>query len=327
MAVTVQEVVDAALAAVESEAGPQLVAGWISERYRELSNKVRFRHLLKHAELTLPALIDDGTVTLTVGSNVVVGTATARTAWLADPEATSGRFFRVDGQRTWYRVNGLTGVGDLILDTPWQVGHQGTASPLTGAGYTLVERFHRLESDVRWIGIFTHQRLHEPLEEIDNQEFDQTMAGRILIADLPRYWCERGNDADGTKLVEVYPFTRFSQILTYVYFGIAPVLTLDSNLPNEIDSYILKTGALVDIHRWEFAKALRDNKPEVAATWRNEMNTLSTRWDEKIRDAVKADRAGRAGPAFQLHTGGFPQGGDHRIRNAYDYVWQKGNRP
>jgi hypothetical protein len=153
------------------------------------------------------------------------------------------------------------------------------------------------------------------------------MTARILVADLPRYWCERGTDADGTKLIEVYPFVRTAQLLPYSYFAIAPVLTLDSALPNEIDSYVLKTGALIDVHRWEFAKALRMNQPDVAATWRNEMNTLVTRWEDKIRDAVKADRLGYSGPAFQLHTEGFPSGGRGTIRNASDMVYNRGNRP
>lgn len=325
MAVTVNEVVDAALSAVDSEAGPQLVAGWVSERYRELTNRARFRHLLKAGELVMPAVITEGTVTVTAGSTVVVGTTAARAAWLAAQPI--GRYLRIDGQRNWFRVTGLNGAGDLILASPFVLPFDGATDPLTGAAYRLVARFHRLAPDLRHIGVLTHMRLYEPLEEISHQELDLTMASRILVADLPKYWCERGSDEDGRKLVEIYPFVRSAQLIPYTYYGIAPDLKLDMPLPPEIDLHVLKAGALIDLHRWEMARALKENRPEVAATWRNEMNTLTTRWEDKIREAVKADRAGDT-LSFQLMTGGFPSNGsDRSIRNARDYVWQRGNRP
>lgn len=326
MAVTAEEVANAVLAAVGCDAGPQLCTSWLSERYRELTNRARFRHLLNYGELVLPAMIDDGTVTVTAESDIVVGNATARAAWGADPEAVVGRFIRIDGQRQWFQVSGLNGSNDLVLTTPWVLPFDGGTSPLSGAAYKLVERFHRLAPDLRHIGIFTHPRLLEPLEELDHQEMDQAMTGRVLVADLPRFWSERGSDADGRKLVEIYPFARSRQLVTYSYFTFSPPLTIDSSIPPEIDLHVLKAGALVDVYRWEMAKALRANQVEAGATWRNEMRAQMTTWDDKIREAVKADRGGRS-LAFQMHTEGFPAGGDRYIRNARDYVWARGNRP
>jgi hypothetical protein len=326
MGVLVSEVVDATLGAVDSQVGPQLVATWVSERYRELTNRSRMRHLLKRGELVLPAVIDDGTVTVTAGSRVVVGTSTARTAWAAVADDIVGRYFRVDAQRNWFRIAGRDGSGDLILESEYVRPFSTADDPQSGAGYKVVARFHALAEDLRHIGVLTHPRLHQPLSEVDHQEVDQAMASRVLVADVPEFWCEAGVDADGRKLVEIYPYPRTDQLIPYSYYVFSPVLKLDSALPAEIDLHVLKTGALVDIMRWEMAQALRANRPEAAATWRNEMNTMTTRWEDKIREAVKADRASDT-LSLQMHTGGFPTGAGRLVRDARDQVWMRGRRP
>jgi hypothetical protein len=326
MAVLVSEVVDAVLAAADSDAGPQLIAGWCSERYRELTNRAKFHHLLRIAELITPAVLTDGTVTVTASSALVVGDATARAKWTANHDDVIGRYFRVDGQRNWFRVAGVQPSGDLRLESPYVIPFATAPASVAGAAYKLVARFQTLADDVRHLGIISHQRLLTPLEEISHQEMDEAMAGRVLVADIPRYWSAQGVDADGKKRIEIYPYAKTDQLIRYSYTAFSPALTLDSRLPLEIDLHIMKAGVLVDLFRWEMVQAMRKNQPEIAATWRNEMNTLATRWDEKIREAVKADKASDTA-SFQMNTSGFPASDDRRVRNAYDYMWQKGNRP
>lgn len=327
MAVLVSQVVDAVLAAVDSDAGPQLVAGWCSERYRELTNRSRFRHLLRLGELLVPAVVTSGTVTATPGSPTIVGDATARAAWAAlGADAIVDRYFRADGERNWYRIVGLTGAnGDLALATAYVSPFNG-ADPATDAAYKIVKRFHALPDDLRHIGVVTHPRLYAPLDEITHQELDLAMTSRVLVADVPQFWAQTESAADGWVQIEVYPYARTDQLLPYTYYVHAPVLTIDSRLPGDLDPHILKTGALIDVHRWEMAKALRENKVEVAATWRNEMNTLVTRWEDKIREAVKQDRASDS-LSLQWDTSGFPSSGGRMVRDARDYVYVRGNRP
>src|SRR6266404_8017236 len=140
MAVLCSEVVDAVLAATDSDVGPELVAGWCSERYRELSNRSRMRHLTRFSELIMPAVINAGTVTVTSGSNTIVGDATARAAWLAiGQDAMVDRFFRVDGQRNWFHITGINGVGDILLETHYVIPFVNSALSITGAGYKVVQ--------------------------------------------------------------------------------------------------------------------------------------------------------------------------------------------
>lgn len=327
MGVIVTEVVDAILGAVDSEAGPQLVAGWVSERYRELTNRAAFRHLLRFVELTLPAVLDDGTVTCTTGSPVAVGDATARAAWAAlGTDALTDRYFRVDSERTWYRIRGRTGAnGDLLLETPYVANFNG-ATPATDAAYKVVKRFHPLPPETRKIGVVKHPRLFEPLDELSHQELDLSMASRILVADIPLFWAQVESAADGRPQIEVYPYARTDQIVHISTLVHGPVLTLDSPVPPDVDLYALKAGGLVDVYRWEMAKAMRENKVEGAALWRNEMNSQATRWGDVIREAVKQGRASDV-LSFHLNTEGFPSTADRTVRNARDYVYVRGNRP
>jgi len=266
----------------------------------------------------MPAVITAGTVTATQGSRTIVGNATARAAW--PPDTVVDRYVRLDGRRNWYRIVGTDGSGDLVLESSF------VESTAAGVAYKLAARFLALPEGLRHVGVFGHPRLYEPLEMIDPQEMDQAMVSRVLVADLPKYIAERGVNEDGRKLVEIYPYVKTDQLITFIYWAHAPVLTLDSPLPSELDPHILKVGALVDLHRWEMAKALRGNQVEAAGVWRNEMNSLVTRWEEKIKEAIKQDRATNT-ISFQMETGGFPRSGDRMIRNAYDMVYTRGNRP
>ena len=319
----IEDVVNAVLAAVECDAGPELVATWIGERYRELTNRTRCRHLLRHAEVVVPAAVSDGLVTATSGSPVLVGDTDARAAWAAiGPVAIVDRHIRLAEQRHWYRIAGTTGAGDLILTSPFT---PMPTAPTDPVAYLLVQRYVTLVVDLRHVAIVTHPRLYRPLDEVSHQELDLALAGRVLVADVPAMWAETEPTDDGRKRIEVYPYVRTDQILGYSYYAAPATLGLRSQLPNGIDLHVLKAGALVDVYRWEMAKALRANQPDVAATWRNEMNTATTRWDEKIKEAIKAERASEIAQ-FQMQTT-FPHGGDHMIRDARDLVWSRGRRP
>jgi hypothetical protein len=323
MATTVEDVVNAVLAAVECDAGPELVATWVSERYRELTNRTRCRHLLRYADLTVPAAVTAGLVTVTAGSPVFVGDTDARAAWAALGTALTGRHIRLANQRHWYRIVGTNGDGDLIVNVPFAPMPDAPSDPI---GYTLVQRWLSLASDVRHVGVVTHPRLYEPLEEVAHQELDLALAGRVLVADVPAFWAETEPGEDSGKRIEVYPFARTTQVLSYTYYATPSALALKSSLPQGIDLHVLKAGALVDVYRWEMAKALKMNQPETAATWRNEMNSATTRWDDKIKEAVKAERVSDVA-TFQMPTGGFPSVRGGMVRDARDYVWSRGRRP
>lgn len=320
----VEDVVNAVLAAVECDAGPELVATWISERYRELTNRTRCRHLLRHVDIEMPEAVTTGLVTATDGSDVLVGDTAARAAWAALGDAVLvDRHVRINEQRHWYRIAGRNGSGDLLLTANFV---QGSTSDVSAVAYTLAQRYLELPTDLRHVGIITHPRLYQPLDEVSHQELDLAIAGRDLTADVPAFWAETEPSDDGTKRIEVYPYARTAQILKCSYYAVPPDLQLRTVVPTGIDPHVLKAGALVDVYRWEISKALKANQPDTAAVYTNLMNQQHTRWNDAIREAIKAERASEVATLF-MPTGGFPSTGQRMIRDARDYVWSRGRRP
>src|SRR3990172_1242469 len=137
MATTVDDIARASLAAVGSNAGLFLVIGWASERYRQLTARIKPKHLRRIGEVVLPAPIDDGLATATRNADTVTGNATATAAWQANPDVKDGNwYFRA--RRVGYRIPDGNPSGVLKLESPFS---EVTSSAVA---YKLVKRYHRL---------------------------------------------------------------------------------------------------------------------------------------------------------------------------------------
>jgi len=274
---TLDDVARQTLAAVDTAAGHLLVAQWVSDRYRQLASRARFRHLRRVGELALPAVITAGTVTTTQGSRAVVGDATAAAAW---SPAIVGWAFRVD--QAWYEVAGVAGT-TLTLVTP--VAETGAA----GETYTLAKRWHPLADDARWFGDVMHMRRHLRLRQVSLAELDATDPARRYTSTVPAVWAEVSASADGVKTIEVYPYVSAPEVLHYVYWAAPPLMDLDSLVPPSIEPRVLVEGALIDVFRWEAARAMRAGSLEAAAYWRNESRAQATSWERDIIEAIRTD--------------------------------------
>ena len=96
-----------------------------------------------------------------------------------------------------------------------------------------------------------------------------------------------------------------------------PELARDSLIPIGIDSYVLREGALIDIMRYESAKAMQAGNVEAAAFWRNEYRAQSTSWERNILEAARTDK-GSDDMTMILESHGIRQ--DVDIRTAREHV-------
>jgi len=299
MPTTVDDVARAALSVVGSNAGLLLAIGWASERYRQLTSQVRMRHLRQIGEVVIPAPIDTGTASFTRGSNVVTGNAAAAAAWQARPDIKDGTWY-IRLRRVWYRVADVTPTGTILLQS--QVAEDDVAA----VSYKVIKRYHKLAPDVRYLGKFVHMRLHRMLHEASMLSIDMSHSARWITAGSgPEIVVDVNTDAEGHRLVEFYPFSTTEEIVHYVYWPTPLKLQPGSILPAEVDQEALKSGVLIDVYRFEMAKALRDNKVDAAATWRNEMRAQETTWGKRIEEIAKADH-GLDDVALILHPRGLP---------------------
>jgi hypothetical protein len=283
--VTADDVALAAISSVNTGAGLLQCVRWASERYREVSNRAKLTHLHRIAELTIPAPVTGGLATVTAGSTTVVGDATASPFW---DTALVGRFFR--GMTNWYEIVGVVPspvAAQLLLKSAW-------AEPGQGAtGYTIVARMVPLVEDIRFLGKFVHVRMQRELIDYTRVGLDIVVPGRQLInASGPRAYADVGVDPEsGHRRVEFYPACMTAEQVVYDFYRLSPELTLDTPIPNEIDTGLLKAGILVDICRWEMAKAYRLGQTDKGGYWANELRRQESEWESKMLDMIRADRA------------------------------------
>ena len=342
MATMVDDVARATLSAVGSNAGILQAIKWTSDRYRQLSNRGKLRALRRIDQLVIPAAITDGTASFTRGSDIVTGDVAARTAWttgqslvnaddqaplLETPEhSVIGRYIRY--RRVWYKVVNVEistpgGAPQLRLNVPV------AEDSSTNVNYKLVQRHTRLPKNTRFLGGFVQQRLWRPLAQLSISELDLIAPERLYVAGTgPEHWTVIGDDEDGFRLVEFYPYPLRNEAILFTYYAKSPDLTPGTNLPDDLDIEALKMGVLIDVFRFEMSQALRANQVEVASVWRNELRAQETTWKDRMEELFRADRMDDEVKII-LHTQGPPVFGDFTfIRTArQDAISRLGNFP
>jgi hypothetical protein len=313
--VRVEDVARDSLAAVNGRANLLLAARWTALRYQEVASRYRLRHLRRVGETVVPGAVTAGVATTTRGRDVVVGDATARSAWAAVKlELDAGRrAFRAGA--TWYTAVGLDGAGDLRLATAY-------AEPsATGAGYVLVTRHALVAPEARFVTAVGVPRLGRALRGTTATHFADIDPTRSRVG-APEWWAEATPDPGGRRRLEVYPYCGQDEFLAYLYYPDPPELTLRDPMPPGIDGSLLKEGVLVDVKQWEAAEAARGGQVELAAYWRNEYRAQETRWRETMGFIAQADQgADDMDVLYVLRPDEPGYGGS--VRTAADYVWNR----
>lgn len=333
---TVDDVARAALSSVGSNAGVLQTITWVTDRYRQLSNRGKLRALRKIEEITIPAAITDGTVTTVRGSDIVTGDATAQAAWVAATSTVNsdnapgvnpsivGRYIRY--RRVWYKITNLeTVAGQVRLRLHVPVSEDDS----TGVTYKMVQRHTRMPKDMRFLGQFVQQRLWRPITQVSIRELDFMHPERLFVAGTgPEICAEIGEDDDGVRLMEFYPYPTNNENLLFTYYQRSPVFQPGDKLSDDIDLEAIKMGVLIDVYRFEMGKAAKENKVDMAGFWRNEMRAQETTWEKRMEEMMHVDRS-TDDVSVILHTMGPPVSGDFTfIRTArQDSISRLGNFP
>lgn len=315
MATTIEEITKDALASANASAGVPIAARWANNRYREMVNRVRFRHLRKVGELSLSAEVSAGTVSATRGSTTITPNATAQAAWLTSPGVASHQYWFIRLNSAWYRVASVDAFAATItLNTAF------SEEDVSAGTYKLIRRYYPLASDARWIGDFLFDRLHYQLLSLSLTELNIEAPTRILTGNHPKVAVQIGVDTSGYLMFEFYPPPTDTELLHYIYWSLPSALTFSSEIPLVIDPYILKEGILIDIYRYEKTEQIKKGNIEAAAVFANEEAKQRTIWEGKINEAKRSDR-GVDDISLILQT---TRGTFHRMtdqRTAHDFVF------
>lgn len=307
---TTEEVARDLLASVSTDAGFLAAIKWIDSRYKQLVSRVRFKHLRQLGELAIPRSFTTGTIAVDASGTTVTLTATG-TTWTT---GSAGGNWYIRIASTWYNVASIDSSITLTLTSPFATTSETTAT------YALVKRYHPVATNARWLGTFMHTRLRTKLDgPFSMDKLDRDAPGRTLTEGIPLAVAYAGVDSTGDLRVEIYPYCKNKEILHYVYWDLPTALTATGTLPTQIDPYILKEGALIDLYRYLKGRALQANKPEVAMVYRNDEHAQRTIWERIIQEATRADRGVDDTTFILEHFGSHLTSRD--IRTAHDHVY------
>lgn len=290
-----------------------LVATWVNERWKELAGTTTLKTLRRNGELITQPVVDTGTAVVTRGSNAVEGVGTPWTSKL------DGLLFRAG--TNWQKIASVTRSDRMQLVEPYAE----ESSEPTGKGYSIIQNAYRLDPEARELGQFWHQRLRRPLGISSETGMGFALSSRFQVSDVPAFVTEQTPDNDGTRRVEIYPYTRTMQLINYIYWIRPPNLAYKDELPVFIDVEAFREGVMVDVLRNAMFKASKEGDLRKTEIFRNDYRSQETRWmrDHKHR-VIKKDSGAADREFFLLNSRNHPTGVGASVEvidDAYSQVW------
>ena len=307
--VTVEQVAHAALADLGAEAaGMANAVRWVNERISHVASR-RMKHRRKIGGLVIPAAITAGEITLTNGSPVITGDATAQSAWLN--RDFSHTFLQPTNNGIWYKVNGYAG-GQLTLEQDYE-------GDTTTVSYKLVYRYVELPVEASFLGHFSFNRLRREITLKSQTQLDMHHSDRAYITGGPIHYSLFG-EAAGKKILEFFPYSTDDEYVLFTYWELPPTLSKDDIIPTPFAVADLKHGVHADVYQW---KANTEMDVQVKAFYANMHAKCETRWDKALSDIMRRDRD--VEDLVLLFKRPRPQ--LYANWNAHTEVFFRGNRP
>ncbi len=241
--------------------------GWIQDRYTEILDRIEWKRTEGESTIQVPASYQTGTVSLTLGSNVVTGAGTTFTA------AMTGRMIRVGDMSEFYQFTFVSTTAGT-LDRTWE--HPDTAD----SAYRIDQAVFLLPADCR---ILKGARgLHDwelPLERVTPDELNRRAGQRRTYGTPQMYAPSFDNFSDPPIMqVEFYPIPESpntdSEVLSYVVTYDFDASTID---PDQTSVSLLpwvrpaalkagvKASRLLDENNFAAAKSMQDEMDRLVA--------------------------------------------------------------
>jgi hypothetical protein len=333
---TIETIARQARAELDSDINLQIVGNFVSQKVTELYARTKYKALRKLGELPLAGALGgitnpqgvsnpNGTVTVTVGSNIVVGDSLAATFFT---NLLEGQFFRVFQLKTWYRIAKVDRP-NIILENAFVSESSSQFAPAVAvplSGYYITPRFYAAAPDARFFGTFVLDYLYKTLGFISPEDMQRIYPSRFLVGPYP--WCvsEFQSQLAGTgqpKMLEFYPAPRANTLVHYTYWSAPPIIGFYDSIPVTLDDYIAKELAFIPMMRHEMMKLTREGKIEAAGLMRNEYRAQETKAQTLMDQAIRND-SGVDDVTFIMGTRGRRRAMDYDpISTAEADVWSR----
>lgn len=229
-------------------AGPFLAQDWIRWSFREIIEKRKWSWSIKRSQIVLPGLTSNGTVTVTNGSNVVVGSGTTFTSSLI------GQQFRIGNLTPIYDIIAVADATHLTISDQWQAG------TTVNTGYRIYLAYIIVPTDFHaWVSVwdanFSWQLWttikQDALNIYDAQRASQGTPYVIADYDYTTLALGGGTITPPVARYEVWPHQQAQYVLPFLYEARMPDLDdAGAFLPRYIPGDVLMEGALAQAARW-----------------------------------------------------------------------------
>lgn len=226
-------------------AGPLLARDWVSNAFRQVSERRPWSWLVKQGQFILPALHNTGTVSVTQGSTTVAGVGTGFTSVLV------GRQFRLTSTTPIYTITAVDDVlQTLTLDLAWG------AKDYAGIGYEIYGAYVSPPSDFNyfttiWDPNFNWQlHLNVSQSELNRWDAQRSNRGQAYLVAPRDYYTPAGETVPLPRF-EVWPHVTSTYVLPFMYVSRATDLQdTGAILPRYIRGDILMELAMAEAARW-----------------------------------------------------------------------------
>jgi hypothetical protein len=208
---------------------PSLVAVKVNSIARKIYDRRTWSSMFVRGQIITAPYVTGGNVTVTLGSNYVVGSGTN---WTTD---VIGRQFRVGYNTPQYTITELNVATQTItLEMPWG------GQSITASGYFIAQYYYSPGPNIKYIHTARNMIMAWRLRlDYTQQSLDTIDPWRIntfspvALAQMPR-------DTSGNYMVELWPVPSFVQALPFIAYVQPPNLVDDTdNFPAAIRTDIV----------------------------------------------------------------------------------------
>lgn len=196
------------------------ITQWINNAYRMVISRRMWAGLKVRGQIAVPNVYSTGSVTVTSGSNVVIGAGTGFTVEMI------GFQFRQGFNTGWYNITEVDSATQLKLDLPW-----GNAT-YNGSGYQILHSIVEPGFNIKWMLELLNQRQGYrlfngiPQRMLNQWDTWRTSQGWTFLSS-PREF----NPYTGGQFFELYPAPTFQQTFPFLAYVQPPDLSDDQDAP------------------------------------------------------------------------------------------------
>ena len=235
-----------------------MVERWLQNTYRKVIDYRLWYGLLRKGVVSVPSVVNAGTVSLTNGGKTVTGVGTAFT------NAMIGRQLRIGFSTPIHTIASITSPTSLELDLDWGAADQ------SGVAYSIFQNIVSFGPRVKRLLSVVNQRqgfrlrLNMPQEVVNSRDTWRTQTGwTFLVADYVP-------SSTGDPQWELYPAPTFQQSFPFLAYIQAPDLSETNPFPlSFIRSDVIVAGAIPNALMFK-GKNDKYYDPQTAQRFRNE---------------------------------------------------------